>query len=76
MIKALIKDKVTLTAERGSVVIVSESQFMALGAKAVAYKQEAKEVVEDKVEVVSEDPVKIPEEPKKATSKKTSKGRK
>ena len=64
MIKALITSKVTLTAELGSVVIVSEGQFKALGDKAVAYKEEAKEVVEE-----------IKEEPKK-TSKKTSKGKK
>ena len=64
MIKALITDKVTLTVESGSIVIVSESQFLALGGKAVAYKEEAKEVVEE-----------IKEEPKK-TSKKTSKGKK
>jgi hypothetical protein len=64
MIKALITKKVTLTAEPGSVVLISEGQFKALGDKAVAYKEEAKEVVEE-----------IKEEPKK-TSKKTSKGKK
>ena len=64
MIKALITKKVTLTAEPGSVVLISEGQFKALGDKAVAYKDEAKEVVEE-----------IKEEPKK-TSKKTSKGKK
>lgn len=62
MIKALITSKVTLTAEPGSVVIISEGQFKALGGKAVTYKDEAKEE-------------EIKEEPKK-TSKKTSKGKK
>ena len=62
MIKALITIKVTLTAEPGSVVIISEGQFKALGGKAVTYKDEAKEE-------------EIKEEPKK-TSKKTSKGKK
>jgi hypothetical protein len=61
MIKALIKSKAALTVEPGSIVIVSEGQFKALGDKAVAYKEEAKEVEE------------IKEEPKKAAaSKKTS----
>lgn len=61
MIKALIKCKAALTVEPGSIVIVSEGQFKALGDKAVAYKEEAKEVEE------------IKEEPKKAAaSKKTS----
>lgn len=62
MIKALITSKVTLTAEPGSVVIISEGQFKALGGKAATYKDEAKEE-------------EIKEEPKK-TSKKTSKGKK
>ena len=62
MIKALITSKVTLTAEPGSVLIISEGQFKALGGKAVTYKDEAKEE-------------EIKEEPKK-TSKKTSKGKK
>lgn len=62
MIKALITSKVTLTAEPGSVVIISEGQFKALGGKAITYKDEAKEE-------------EIKEEPKK-TSKKTSKGKK
>ena len=43
MIKALITSKVTLTAEPGSVVIISEGQFKALGGKAITYKDEAKE---------------------------------
>lgn len=60
MIKALIKDKVLLTVEPGSIVIISEGQLKALGAKAVAYKEEAKE----------EEPKKV----KAPTSKKTSKG--
>lgn len=67
MIKALITSKVTLTAEPGSVVIVSEGQFKALGDKAVTYKEEAKEVVEE----IKEEPAK-----KATTSKKTSKGKK
>ena len=64
MIKALITDKVTLTVEPGSVVIVSEGQFTALGDKAVAYKEEAKEVKEETKEEV------------KTPSKKTSKVKK
>lgn len=74
MIKALITSKVTLTAEPGSVVIVSEGQFKALGDKAVTYKEEAKEVVEE----IKEEPVQEPEKPAKkaTTSKKTSKGKK
>ena len=71
MIKALITSKVTLTAEPGSVVIISEGQFKALGDKAVTYKDEAKEE-EIKDEAKEEE---IKEEPKK-TSKKTSKGKK
>lgn len=63
MIKALIVDKVTLTVEPGSIVIVSEGQFEALGGKAVTYKEEAKEVDEDPKE-------------EKTTSKKTSRGKK
>ena len=70
MIKALITDKVTLTVESGSIVIVSESQFLALGGKAVAYKEEAKEVEE-----IKEEPAKEPVK-KASTSKKTSKGKK
>ena len=50
MIKALIKSKAALTVEPGSIVIVSEGQFKALGDKAVAYKEEAKEVEEIKEE--------------------------
>ena len=64
MIKALITNKVTLTVEPGSIVIVSEGQLKALGGKAVTYKEEAKEAEE------------IKEEPKKdSASKKTSKGK-
>lgn len=70
MIKALINDKVTLTVEPGSIVIVSEGQFQALGGIAVAYKKEAKEVEE-----IKEEPAKEPVK-KASTSKKTSKGRK
>ena len=62
MIKALITKKATLTVEPGSIVVISEGQLKALGDKACAYKEEAKEVVEE-----------IKEEPKKASaSKKTS----
>ena len=63
MIKALIEKKATLTVEPGSIVIISEGQLKALGDKASAYKEEAKEVVEE-----------IKEEPKKkaSASKKTS----
>jgi hypothetical protein len=76
--KALLLRKATVAAEPGSVVIISESQFKALGAKAVAYKEEAKEVKEEiKEEPKAEKPK---EEPKKAskgsTSKKTSKSKK
>lgn len=63
MIKALVKDKVTLTVEPGSIVLISEGQFKALGDKAEAYKEEAKEVKEESKE-------------EKTTSKKTSKGKK
>lgn len=62
MIKALITSKVTLTAEPGSVVVISEGQFKALGDKAVTYKEEAKE------EEAKENSGK--------TSKKTSRGKK
>ena len=74
MIKALIMDKVTLTVEPGSIVIVSEGQFEALGGKAVTYKEEAKEVVEE----IKEEPAQETEKPAKkaTTSKKTSKGKK
>ena len=70
MIKALITDKVTLTVEPGSIVIVSEGQFQALGGKAVTYKEEAKEVEE-----IKEEPAKEPVK-KASTSKKTSKSKK
>ena len=68
--KVLITKKVTLTVEPGSIVEISESQFKALGDRAVTYKEEAKE--EEKKEVKPE-PVKAPKAP---TSKKTSKGKK
>ena len=41
--KALINTKAVLTVERGSIVEISESQFLALGDKATAYKEVAKE---------------------------------
>jgi len=72
--KVLITKKVTLTVEPGSIVEVSEGLFRALGDKAVAYKEEAKE--EEPVEVEKE-PEEVIEKPKKATtSKKTSKSKK
>lgn len=72
--KAVIKKKVTLTVEPGSIVEVSEGLFRALGDKAVAYKEEAKE--EDPVEVEKE-PEEVVEKPNKVTtSKKTSKSKK
>lgn len=67
MIKALITKKVTLTVEPGSIVEISEGQLKALGDKAVAYKEEAKEVEEE----IKEKPVK-----KASASKKTSKAKK
>lgn len=67
MIKALITKKVTLTVEPGSIVEISEGQLKALGDKAVAYKEEAKEVEEE----IKEEPVK-----KASASKKTSKAKK
>ncbi len=67
MIKALITKKVTLTVEPGSIVEISEGQLKALGGKAVAYKEEAKEVEEE----IKEEPVK-----KASASKKTSKAKK
>lgn len=76
MIKALIKAKVTLTVEPGSIVEISEGQLKALGDKAVAYKKEAKE--EEVLEVHEEPkkPEKVEKAPKEApkasTSKKTS----
>lgn len=66
MIKALITSKVTLTAEPGSVVIISEGQFKALGGKAVTYKDEAKEE-EIKEEELKEEELK--EEPKELLRK-------
>ena len=76
MIKALMKDKVTLTVGPGSIVIISEGQFKALGDKAVAYKDEARE--EEVLEVHEEpkEPEKVAKAPKEApkasASKKTS----
>ena len=67
MIKALITKKVTLTVEPGSIVEISEGQLKALGDKAVAYKEEAKEVEEE----IKKEPVK-----KASASKKTSKAKK
>lgn len=67
MIKVLITKKVTLTVEPGSIVEISEGQLKALGDKAVAYKEEAKEVKEE----IKEEPVK-----KASASKKTSKAKK
>lgn len=65
--KALLLEKAMLTVECGSIVEISESQFKALGKKAVAYKDEAKEVEPEEKE----------EKPKRAaTSKKTSRKKK
>lgn len=58
--KAVIKEKAMLTVEPGSIVVISEGQFKALGDKATAYKEEAKEV----------------EKPKASTTKKTSRKKK
>lgn len=68
--KALINTKAVLTVERGSIVEISESQFLALGDKATAYKEVAKEA-----EVIAGE---VPtEEPKQATaSKKTTRKKK
>ena len=41
--KALINAKAVLTVDAGSIVEISESQFLALGDKATAYKEVAKE---------------------------------
>jgi hypothetical protein len=61
--KALINTKAVLTVEAGSIVEISESQFLALGDKATAYKEVAKEA-----EAV--------EEPTQTASKKTTKKKK
>lgn len=65
--KAFITKKAMLTVEPGSIVVISEGQFKALGDKAVAYKEEAKEVEPEEV---------TEEKTKKATSKKTSRKKK
>lgn len=70
MIKALLLNKATVTVEPGSIVNITEGQFKALGSKAVAYKEEAKEVKEE----IKEEPKKVEKDPVKAESKKTSKG--
>ena len=57
--QALIVKEVTVTVGEGSIVNISESQFLALGDYAVAYKSEAKEVVKEE----------------KTASKKTSKAK-
>ena len=68
--KALINTKAVLTVERGSIVEISESQFLALGDKATAYKEVAKEAEVIAGEVPTEDP-------KQATaSKKTTRKKK
>lgn len=78
MIKALLLDKATVTVEPGSIVNITEGQFKALGSKAVAYKEEAKEVKEEiKEEPKAEEPKKEPKKASKgSTSKKTSKTKK
>ncbi len=70
MIKALITSKVTLTAEPGSVVIISEGQFKALGDKAVTYKDEAKEE-EIKEEEIKEEPKELLRKPRRARRVRT-----
>jgi hypothetical protein len=74
MIKALITSKVTLTAEPGSVVIISEGQFKALGDKAVTYKDEAKEEEikdEAKEEEIKEEPKELLRKPRRARRVRT-----
>lgn len=74
MIKALITSKVTLTAEPGSVVIISEGQFKALGDKAVTYKDEAKEEEikdEAKEEEIKEEPKELLRKPRKVRRVRT-----
>lgn len=51
--QALIVNEVTATVGEGSIVNVSESQFLALGNNAVAYKSEAKEVVKEDTKTAS-----------------------
>lgn len=80
MIKAVVTKRVTLTADVGSVVYISEGQFAALQGKVEPYKEEAKAVEEVREEVIAapkEEPKQEPkQEPKKPTAKKTSKGKK
>lgn len=45
--QALIVKEVTATVGEGSIVNVSEGQFLALGDSAVAYKSEAKEAIKE-----------------------------
>lgn len=68
MIKAVVSKRVTLTADVGSVVYISEGQFAALQGKVEPYKEEAK------AEEVKKEPEKEPEQ--KPAAKKTSKGKK
>lgn len=71
--KALLLEKAMLAVGPGSIVEISEGQFKALGDKAVAYKEEAKEVEEIKEEPEEEPKEEPVKGPKKApTSKKTS----
>lgn len=72
MIKAVVTKRVTLTADVGSVVYISEGQFAALQGKVEPYKEEAKAVEEVKEEI-KEEPK---QEPEKPAAKKTSKGKK
>lgn len=74
MIKALLLDKATVTVEPGSIVNITEGQFKALGSKAVAYKEEAKEVKEEIKEEPKKAEVPVEEEQPKAEPKKASKG--
>lgn len=80
MIKAVVTKRVTLTADVGSVVYISEGQFAALQGKVEPYKEEAKAVEEVKEEIKEEpkeEPKQEPkQEPEKPAAKKTSKGKK
>ena len=73
MIKAVVTKRVSLTADVGSVVYISEGQFAALQGKVEPYKEEAK-AVEEVIEEIKEEPKHEPEKP--AAKKTSSKGKK
>lgn len=73
MIKAVVTKRVSLTADVGSVVYISEGQFAALQGKVEPYKEEAK-AVEEAIEEIKEEPKEEPEKP--AAKKTSSKGKK